>query len=102
MSISIGEHTFDGPFTPTNDLKNSSGVYVVLDHRQEGYYVVDVGESSEVKTRIEGHDRKPCWQKNATGNLAVAVHYTPSLQQSGRIEIEQKLRKQYNPTCGEQ
>jgi hypothetical protein len=76
-------------------------VYVILCHRDAKNFVIDVGESAQVKTRVDNHDRKDCWQLNCQGNLLVAVYYTPNLQSSGRIAIEQEIRRQYNPPCGD-
>jgi len=102
MSINVGNYTFDGPFDNTAALQDRSGVYVILDLRSDGkYYIVDVGESSQVKTRVENHERKDCWQRNGQGNLTVAVLYTPNLQQPGRAAIEKEIRMQYNPPCGD-
>ena len=64
--------------------------------------VIDVGESSEVRSRVESHDRQYCWSFNANnGQLAYAVYYTPGLHQAGRRTIEQAVRDRYNPPCGE-
>lgn len=101
MTISIGNYQFHGPFNSTENLENQSGIYAILDHVSGQYYVLDIGESSEVKNRIEGHDRKPCWIKNAKGSLEVAVYYTPNQQQSKRTVIEQELREQFRPCCGD-
>lgn len=100
--INIGNHQFEGPYTNTANLQDGSGVYAILDHRTDGkYYLLDCGESATVKTRVEGHDRQPCWNRNSSGTLNVAVFYTPSLQQSGRMAVEQAIRKAFNPTCGD-
>jgi hypothetical protein len=64
------------------------------------YFLVDVGESAEVKSRIENHDRKDCWPKYCTGTLTASVLYTPNLHQAGRRKIEQAIRDQYQPPCG--
>jgi len=102
MSIEIGGYQFEGPYIDTNHLQDNSGVYVLLDKKSDGkYYVLDVGESSQVKTRIESHDRAKQWNKNCEGNLSVAVLYTPNKQQPGRKEIEQFLRDKYKPCCGD-
>ena len=98
--IKIGKHTFEGPYTSTDNLKDRSGVYAIICQNNGKNYVIDVGESAEVKTRIETHDRENCWERNCRGTLAVSVYYTPHLQQSGRMAIEHELRRQYNPACG--
>ncbi|RLC51138.1 MAG: hypothetical protein DRI23_05640 [Candidatus Cloacimonadota bacterium] len=100
MPIKIGIYNFDGQYTNTNSLKDKSGVYVILCEKNKEYSVIDIGESANVKTRIESHDRADCWSKECNGNLAAAVLYTPNSGQAGRREIEQKLREEYNPSCG--
>jgi len=102
MSIQIGGYTFEGPYTSTAKLEDRSGVYAILCQKEGKNYVVDVGESATVKSRVDGHDRKDCWKRNCNSSLAVAVYYTLNLQQAGRMEIEQELRKQYDPSCGKQ
>jgi hypothetical protein len=102
MSITIVRYRFDGPYSSTESLQDRSGVYVILDYREDRrYYIIDVGESAQVKTRVETHDRRDCWQRHCRGTMYVAVLYTPNLQQPGRSKIEQEIRQQYNPPCGE-
>lgn len=100
MGIKIGNYNFDGPFTDANSLRDLSGVYVILCYSSQ-ITVVDVGESANVKTRVENHDRKNCWSRHCSGTLKVAVLYTTNIQQAGRMKIEQELRSQYNPPCGD-
>jgi hypothetical protein len=101
MNIPIARWQFEGSYSQTSNLYDRSGVYAILDRRRDGnYYVIDVGESATVKTRVETHDRADCWARNQQGTLAVAVLYTPNLQQPGRRTIEQVLRSQYAPVCG--
>ena len=51
----------------TSDLRNESGVYAILGRRtiHHLWTPVDIGESEDVKKRVENHDRKNCW-KSAT------------------------------------
>ena len=104
MTIEIAGYKFAGAYSSTSSLENRSGVYAVLTPTDAmRYKVIDVGESATVKNRIETHDRKPCWQRNANnGGFFYAVHYTPRLQQAGRRLIEQEIRKKYRPSCGSQ
>ncbi len=100
MSITISGYSFDGPYIGTVKLEDRSGVYAILCYRADKYLVVEVGESATVKTRVEGHDRKECWKRNCTGALMVVALYTPNLQQAGRMEVEQRIRDDYDPPCG--
>jgi hypothetical protein len=104
MSITLSGHQFAGPYKSTAPLEDRSGVYTILTPTDTTHYkVVDVGESAKVKTRVENHDRAPCWRRNAyDGGLHYAVHYTPGLHQAGRKAVEQKIRQQYRPPCGSQ
>ena len=101
MSITIGDYPFEGPYKSTSNLLDRAGIYAILTLKTNGKYsVVDVGESANVKTRVENHDRKDCWRRNSN-NIVLAAYYTPNLQQSGRMMIEQDLRDRYNAPCGE-
>ncbi len=100
MSIKIGKYTFKGTYTSTERLEDRSGVYAIV-CKKDKLSLIDVGESAKVKTRVETHERKDCWEKNCQGTLLYAVHYTPNLHQQGRKEIEKEIRKEYNPPCGE-
>lgn len=102
MSITIGNYSFEGPYTTTDNLEDRSGVYAILCNANNQYRLIDVGESATVKTRVDNHDRKDCWKRNCSGTLSVAVLYTPNQQQAGRIAIEQAIRQQFNPPCGEE
>jgi hypothetical protein len=72
MSITIGRWTFEGPYALTESwrLKDQSGVYVILcPTEQNQYRVIDAGESAQVKTRVETHDRKDCWRTQLQGHV---------------------------------
>jgi len=101
MSITVGRYSFQGPYKDTDSLADRSGVYVIHCSRGNAYYLIDVGESAEVKLRVDSHERKDCWSRNCRGTLTVSVLYTPNLRQAGRMKIERELREQYNPPCGE-
>ena len=101
MGIKIAEHTFDGPFGSADDLEDRVGVYAIICKKDDGLYLVDVGESAKVKTSVETHDRKDCWNQNCQDTLVFAAHYTPDTQQSGRKIIEVQIRSKYKTGCGE-
>lgn len=100
MSIKIGTYSFDEPYTSTDELEDKSGVYAILCKENGEYTLIDVGESREVKTRVENHDRQDCWSQHCQGELVVSVYYTPNKQKVGRTEIEQEIRDEYDPSCG--
>ena len=100
MAITIGNLSFDGPFTGASELLPRSGVYAILGRAAAGskWIVVDVGESGDVKSRVETHDRKPQWQSAGHATLGVAAYYCDA---ATRMRVEQALRQQYNPACGD-
>ena len=95
--MNIAGRSFEGPFQNTSDLRDESGVYVILRKKDDNWNIVDVGESESVYSRVEHHDRKSCWERNEYSH--VAAHYT---NETDRIELEQQIREQYNPPCGEE
>ncbi len=101
MAITIGRYAFDGPYDSAEFLEDRSGVYAVLDRRIDGYWVLDVGESAQVKTRVVTHERRACWSFHGRRPLYYAALYTPGVHQAGRMQIEVEIRGQYKPPCGE-
>jgi hypothetical protein len=99
MAIKLGYYSFSGPFTSIDEIKDRSGVYAIVCSLDGEYFLLDVGESLKLRTRIENHDKKDCWIKNCNGKLTIYAHYTPFLKQQGRILIEQELRKLFRPDC---
>ena len=101
--ITIAARDFHGPYQTSNDLRNAPGIYVILDYRvnESSPYVVDVGESDFIQTRIEGHDRKSCWNEHSQGSIFCAVLYTVGWTEEQRQEVESIIRQQYNPPCGD-
>lgn len=99
MAIKLGKHSFYGPVASGDNIRDRSGVYAIVCNVESEYFLVDVGESSRVRTRIENHDKKECWTKNCNGQLLIYVHYTLFLKQQARIQIEQELRELYHPDC---
>jgi hypothetical protein len=100
MSITIGNLTFDGPFTNTSNLLAQSGVYAILGQAAAGgnWIVVDIGESGDVQGRVDAHDRKDQWRGCGHPTLAAAAFYC---DEAGRMRIEKTLRQQYSPPCGD-
>ena len=99
MSLQIGKYQAEGPYTDTINLKRLSGVYVILGRSNQAasWNVLDVGESGDIRERIENHDRKDQWKRCGHNYLAVAPIYVNALQ---RTHVEQELRQQFNPPCG--
>jgi hypothetical protein len=102
MSITIGEHVFDGPYTTTKDLMNDPGVFAVIVAEGDRGILIDVGESNNVGECIEANKNKARWDTLASnGRLCFAVLYTPSFDQTERSSIEQGIRDQYGQNTQE-
>ena len=96
MSMTIGNHVFDGPYTTTEDLMNDPGVFAVIVAKGNIGSLIDVGESNNVGECVENHRSKVRWNKFASaGTLCFAVLYTPGFDQAERSSIEQDIRAQY-------
>ncbi|HEY5499832.1 MAG TPA: hypothetical protein VIK20_05555 [Bacteroidales bacterium] len=99
MAIKLGKYSFTGPIASIDKLKDRAGVYAIVCKVESEYFLLDVGESSKLRTRIENNEKKDCWNKNCNGQLTIFVHYAPFLKQQGRILIEQELRDLFHPGC---
>ena len=100
MSIRIGNYDFEGPFMSTSSLKSQSGVYAILGRNSvnEDWNVVDIGESGDVKKRVENHNRKNCWEAQNYTILNCAAYYCNII---ARHSIEKELRNIFKPPCGD-
>ncbi|MDF1543824.1 MAG: hypothetical protein P1R58_01835 [bacterium] len=96
MSITIGKHKFDGPYTITKDIMNDPGIFAVIVANGDRGALIDVGESNNIRECVEIHGSNTRWKKFAsTGTLCFAVLYTPSYDQVERNSIEQDIRSLY-------
>lgn len=101
--LNLGGYDLEGPYSQSG-LVNLPGVYVVLDIGRDNQIVgyIDVGESHQVRARVDGHDRAQCWNKNTSGTRAFAVLYTRNDDGGHRRRaIEQYLRVSLSPLCGD-
>ncbi len=63
-----------GPYTSTDSIPNNAGLYMVLSGKKNEngswpinlYKLLDIGESGEIKTRLDGHNRADCWSLEKT------------------------------------
>jgi hypothetical protein len=99
LTVKIGDYAFDGPFKSTDSIENKSGVYAVLHYKEGECYLLDIGESSRMKKRIEEHNRED-WENNSNSEIEYSVYYTPRLKKNDRKEIETEIRDVYRPPCG--
>ena len=103
MSIVIQDYQFEGPFASTHLLEDRAGVYVILTATGGGWYnVLDVGESENVRSRVQNHDRQACWMRNArAGGILYAALYMAGSTPDQRRVVERTIRDTCKPPCGE-
>lgn len=104
QNVTIGDQTFVCVPLKDADFKDVAAIYVILCVQQGGVWtVLDVGQTGELGTRIDSHDRRACWERNCPGkNIWVCVYPMPSSRytKEDRLEFEQSLRTKYDPSCG--
>jgi hypothetical protein len=93
-------YKIDGPYASSDSLKPRAGVYIIWCKKGDSLTVIDVGESANVKERVNNHERFDCWIRHCSGTTYYSATYTPNLQQAERIQIEQKIRRLTNLPCG--
>jgi len=96
MSFYQWGYSFVGWFSSTWSLERKAGVYVISCNQTK---ILDVGESENVRERIEDHERKDCWERQCSGTIYYAVTYISS--ESERRDLEKKIRNAEIPPCGE-
>lgn len=104
-NVTIGGYSFICVRLADADFADIAAIYVVLCVDQNSQWtVLDVGQSGELGSRIDSHDRRGCWSRNCpSGNIWVCVYRMPSNQytKEDRLRVEKSLRSQFNPPCGQ-
>jgi len=103
-NVTIGGRTFVCVKLSEADFTDVAAGYVILCVAQDrSWTVLDVGQSGELGSRLDDHDRKLCWTRNCpNNNIWVCVYRMPSPQytKQDREQFEEELRNQYRPPCG--
>jgi hypothetical protein len=93
-------YSLEGPFD-FESIRDVGGIYVIVCPTPLQTQIVDIGESGQLKTRLDNHERRDCWYRNCNPDrLQVYVFYTPGMSEEHRMEIEADLRSHWNPPCG--
>ncbi len=78
--------TFDGYWRDENSagIPNASGIYLVYTctrDRQAGqvtlHKLIYIGESDQVRNRIQGHEKRPKWQKHLAPGQELCYSFAP-------------------------
>lgn len=97
MPINIEGYQFSGPFYHTKRFNQDFGcVYLILNQQNK---IIDVGETSDVNSRLLNHERKSCWYLNGSGDTGLYIYI--SQDQGFRLLLEKLIRNKYRPLCGD-
>jgi len=99
MGFDRWDYHFDGGYLSPDELDSKSGVYVIWCKTDGDWFILDVGESDDVKGRINNHDRSDCWHQNCQGTIYYTATYISDPNE--RANLEQTIRNSENVSCGE-
>lgn len=103
MTVEIGGYTFQGWYMYISTLPEAAGLYAIGCKKDENVKLIDVGESGDIRERVENHDRKDCWEDECKdGEIRYAYLRTPGKSKPEREEIEKDIRDKEDPPCGKE
>lgn len=97
--MKLGKYSFTGPIASIDKIKDKSCVFAIVCKVDTEYFLIDVVESSKLRTKMGDQGKKNCWIKSCNGQLLIFVHYTTFSTQQKRIQIEQEIRELFQPPC---
>jgi len=95
MDFEMGNSFFTGRYAidQIDRIEEWPGLYSILCYRNGEYYMIDVGESDDVRSAVEDNGRREFWERKCSGTLVVSVYYTSDMQRSERERLEREIRK---------
>lgn len=93
------DYHFDGAYTDPKRLREAAGVYVIWCKADNQWIILDVGESDNVRERLNNHERFDCWEDNCSGTIYYSATYISDQQE--RLDLEQRIRNEEDVACGE-
>ncbi|MFH2109846.1 MAG: hypothetical protein ABIJ47_01145 [Candidatus Bathyarchaeota archaeon] len=102
MHQTIGGYTFEGPYMTVDHLPSAPGLYAVVCSDQRGYYLLDVGYSSKIRTAVKRSTRRQCWENNRRGVMMYAFLVDSQLDETQYRAVEKEIRRRYPKLpCGQ-
>ncbi len=95
MSMDIGNHVFEGPFTSAQDINEAPGMFVVFCHAGDDYKALDCGISGDVRMTLQRHARTRDWQNACAGSVEFAVLYSDDDDMLDQVEAELRARHKF-------
>jgi hypothetical protein len=99
MSFEGWGYQFEGAYTNPGEVPGQAGVYTVWCWENNKWKLLDVGQSENMRQRLINHDRVDCWEQNCGGSIYFFVVAISSEEE--RRALEQTIRQQGKPPCGE-
>jgi hypothetical protein len=98
-------HRVVGWYSSPYELEDKPGVFVIATQGFQHPFVLDVGESPNIRDCVLSHERRAYWRRNALGGLLYAALYTeteqsPFLDEFHRRNIESHIRSVEQPVFG--
>jgi hypothetical protein len=98
-------YTVSGWFSSPYELEEKAGVFIIATQGFQMPFVLDVGESTNVRFFVLNHERRTFWRRNALGGLLYASIYTkdadsPFLSEFQRQNLEHTIRTHEQPVFG--
>lgn len=101
----VGQIPFSCVKLSEADFKDKAAVYVILNVNDNGEWkVLDVGQSAEMGISIDTKSRAAAWKEQCEPSKIQVGSYsmpTASHKKGDRFALEHKVRRQYNPPCGQ-
>jgi hypothetical protein len=98
MSFQGWGYQFDGGYLNPDGLKIKAGVYVIWCRFEDCWTILDVGESDDVRWRLNTHERSACWSQNCAGTIYYTATYISDKNE--RVRLEKKIRNYHEVACG--
>jgi len=98
-------HHVTGWFSSPYELEEKAGIFVIATQGFQHPFVLDVGESDNIRFCVLNHERRTFWRRNALGSLLYASIHTedadsPFLSEFNRQNIESHIRSVEQPVFG--
>ena len=92
MTVLIGTWEFEGPFTKADELRDEAGLYAILTNGETEVELVELNESSHVRTSVEQlFEATP-----GSENFSTAVYYCTDLTTSLRQGLIEEVLKEFD------
>ena len=89
-------YEFDA-YTADHQFSDVGAVYVFSRQESTTYYSIYIGQTSELKTRLDGHEKLPCARRHNYN--CICVLYDNNL--TSRLSIERDLIRNGKPPCND-